>query len=229
MTVKLWTSPLSWNCVRVEHVLAEKGIEDVEIIPADLIGGKHKASRRSLNPRASLFGRVPLLEDGDVVIFESRAIARYLCEKYAAVGPRLMPPEGTDAGTRGVWEMRLILEAVEFDVHVAPVISETIIRPALGKPTDEAVIARHKPKLLACLDVLDKALSELPYMGGTEYSLVDILYMPCMFTASRCLELFEGRPNLKRWWDTVSGREAWKRAVKPLDEGYGQVVPGWKK
>ncbi|KIW24218.1 uncharacterized protein PV07_09946 [Cladophialophora immunda] len=176
----------------------------------------------------SIFGRVPLVEDGDVAIFESRAIARYLCLKYADVGPRLMP-ESTDVKVNGVWEMRLTLEAIEFDSHVAPVIGETLIRPALGKATDEAVVARHKPKLLDCLDVLDKALSKTPYMGGTEYSLVDIFYMPCMFTVSKCLDVFEGRPNLRRWWETVSAREAWKEVVKPLDDGYSQVVPGWNK
>ncbi|KIX95845.1 uncharacterized protein Z520_08553 [Fonsecaea multimorphosa CBS 102226] len=224
MTLKLWTSPLSWNCLRAELVLAEKGIEDVVEIPADLIGGKHKANFRD----KSLFGRVPLLEDGELVIFESRAIARYLCLKYADVGPKLMP-EGTDAEVNGVWEMWLTLEAVEFDSHVVPVISETIIRPALGQATDEAVIGRHKPKLLHCLDVLDKVLSKRAYMGDTEYSLVDIFYMPCIFTASRCLDVFEGRSNLKKWWVTVSSREAWKKAVKPLDEGYSQVIPGWNK
>ncbi|EXJ57695.1 uncharacterized protein A1O5_12485 [Cladophialophora psammophila CBS 110553] len=224
MTPKLWTSPLSWNCLRPELVLAEKDIDDVERIPADLIGGKHKAKFRE----KSIFGRVPLLEDGDAAIFESRAIARYLCLKYADVGPKLMP-ERCDAETSGVWEMWLALEAVEFDVHVAPVIAETLIRPALGKEKDEAVLARHKPKLANCLDVLDKALSKMPYMGGDEYSLVDIFYMPCVFTVTRCLDPFEGRPNLKRWWETVSAREAWKKTVKPLDDGYSQAIPGWNK
>ncbi|OAP59131.1 hypothetical protein AYL99_06429 [Fonsecaea erecta] len=246
MTLKLWTSPLSWNCLRTELVLAEKGIDDVVSIPADLIGGKHKTEDFR---EKSIFGRVPLLEDGNIVIFESRAIARYLCLKYADVGQGLMP-ESTDAETKGVWEMWLTLEAIEFDSHVVPVISETLIRPyaspfpyyhvllppvgtppnsVLGKATDEAVVARHKPKLLDCLDVLDKVLSKTAYMGGGEYSLVDIFYMPCMFTVSRCLDIFDGRPHLKKWWETVSAREAWKKTVKPLDDGYTQMIPAWSK
>jgi hypothetical protein len=44
MPLKLYTSPLSWNCLRPELVLAEKGITDVVRIAADLIHSTHKVS-----------------------------------------------------------------------------------------------------------------------------------------------------------------------------------------
>ena len=62
------------------------------------------------------------------MLFESRAICRYLCEKYAGVGPELTP-DFTESGSRGVWEMRLILEAVEFNDHFGPLIQEILIKP----------------------------------------------------------------------------------------------------
>ena len=68
------------------------------------------------------------MEDGGVSLFESRAITRYLALKYWDVGPKLMP-DLTDAKTSGVWEMRLIVEVEEFDIHAVPVINETLIRP----------------------------------------------------------------------------------------------------
>jgi len=42
MALKIWTSPLSYNCLRPNLVLAEKDITDYEEVPADLITGKHK-------------------------------------------------------------------------------------------------------------------------------------------------------------------------------------------
>lgn len=92
---------------------------------------------------------------------------------------------------------------------------------------DEAALARHKPKLVKCLDVLDATLTKMPYMGGDEYGLVDIFYMPSIHIVTRCLDVFGGRPSLQKWWEAVTAREAWKKVVKPLDEAYGQVVPGW--
>ncbi|EXJ64301.1 hypothetical protein A1O7_00637 [Cladophialophora yegresii CBS 114405] len=247
MPLKLYTSPLSWNCLRPELVLAEKGITDVVRIPADLVRGTHKTADFL---EKSLFGKVPLLEDGGggstgdgagLVLFESRAISRYLCEKYAGMGPGLIPrlagevhgqdqdyDQGRGHPSRAIWEMRLAVESVEFDVHVSPVISEMMIAPALGKPADEAVLARHRPRLDNCLDVLDKMLATMPFMGGEEFSLVDIVYMPCMYVMSKCMDVFPRRPNLKRWWKRVSAREGWKKAVEPMDEAWEQVVPGWK-
>ena len=72
-------------------------------------------------------------------------------------------------------------------------------------------------------------MSLIPYMGGDEYSLVDISYMPSMHVVSKCVDVFAGRPNLQRWWADVTGREAWKKVVLPLNDAYSQAVPGWNK
>ena len=48
---KLQTTPLSFNSLRPELVLAEKGITDYEVVAADIATGSHKVSQ---NPLASL-------------------------------------------------------------------------------------------------------------------------------------------------------------------------------
>jgi glutathione S-transferase len=94
---------------------------------------------------------------------------------------------------------------------------------------DEAVLERHTARLAKCLDVLDKALTKMSYLGGDEYSLVDINYMPTMYVINKCVDVFGGRPNLQKWWSNVSSRDAWKKVIKPLDDAYGSVVPDWHK
>jgi len=69
----------------------------------------------------------------------------------------------------------------------------------------------------------------MPYLGGDEYSLVDINYMPTIHVINQCMNVFEGRPNLQKWWSSVSAREAWKRVVKPMDDAYASFVPEWEK
>jgi glutathione S-transferase len=98
----------------------------------------------------------------------------------------------------------------------------------MGNPSDEAVLARHRPRLDKCLDGLDKALASMPYMGGGEFSLVDIVYMPGVYVAAKYVNVFVGRENLKRWWERVSVREGWKKAIEPVDETWARIVPGWK-
>lgn len=68
------------------------------------------------------------MEDGDFVLFESRAIARYLALKYLDIGPKLMPVV-KDAKMNGTFGMWMILEVEEFNVHAVPIIAETFVAP----------------------------------------------------------------------------------------------------
>ncbi|KAJ9607411.1 hypothetical protein H2200_008484 [Cladophialophora chaetospira] len=224
MTLKLWTAALSWNCLRVELVLAEKGVVDVERVEVDLVRRTFKTPDFL---EKSIYGKVPLFEVDDVLIFESRAICRYLCLKYPDVGSHLIP-ELRNPEERGVWEMRLLLEATEFDVNISPVFAETIIKPALQQTPDEVILARHQPRLETCLDVLNKTLSEIPFLGGQEFSLVDVFYMPGIYCATKCIDVFGNRHALKKWWDGVSERKAWAVGVVSLDDFWVRVSPGWK-
>ena len=98
----------------------------------------------------------------------------------------------------------------------------------MGQASDEAALGRHRSKLDKCLDILDAQLSTMSYMGGDSFSLVDIMYMPGVYFVSTRVDMFEGRANLKKWWDSVSAREAWVKSIQPVDQSWMQVVPGWK-
>lgn len=68
----------------------------------------------------------------------------------------------------------------------------------------------------------------MAYLGGDEYSLVDINYMPTIHIITKCVDVFGGRANLLRWWNNVSNRDAWKKVVEPLDDAYASAVPDWR-
>ncbi|KAJ7965048.1 Glutathione S-transferase [Quillaja saponaria] len=67
--------------VSLKHVLVcliEKEIE-FETVPVDIFKGEHKDPEfLKLQP----FGVLPLIQDGDYSLYESRAIIRYYAEKY---------------------------------------------------------------------------------------------------------------------------------------------------
>ena len=94
---KLHTTPLSFNSLRPELVLAENSITDYEAVTADIATGSHKVSQNPLtsplpsansalqahaNNGAALefmqkspFRQAPLLELDDTPLIEPRAIA----------------------------------------------------------------------------------------------------------------------------------------------------------
>src|SRR4051812_46471375 len=76
--MKLYNSPGSPNALRSRAVAFELGL-DPEIVNVNIGGGENRTPEYlAINPN----GKVPVLVDGDVVIWESRAINAYLASKY---------------------------------------------------------------------------------------------------------------------------------------------------
>src|SRR4051812_21643657 len=78
--MKLYDTPLAPNPRRVRWVMAEKAIEDIEVVTLNLIEGQHKTPEYL--EKAGL-ANVPMLElDDGTCITESVAICRYLEALY---------------------------------------------------------------------------------------------------------------------------------------------------
>ena len=80
MTMKLYDGALSGNAYKIRLFLSLLGLEH-ELVPVDLRSGENRtAGYLEKNPR----GQIPVLEDGDVTIWDSQAILVYLARRYAA-------------------------------------------------------------------------------------------------------------------------------------------------
>ena len=80
--IKLYRHALSGHSHRVELFLSILGLP-YELIDVDLKAGAHKKPEfLARNP----FGQVPVIEDGDAVVFDSNGILVYLASKYDAGG-----------------------------------------------------------------------------------------------------------------------------------------------
>jgi glutathione S-transferase len=100
MVLKLYGVAQSTCTQRVVAVLAEKGITDYELVPVDMSKGAQKQEPHiSRQP----FGKIPALEDDGFIVFESRAICKYLAVKYQDQGTPLVPKFG-DVKAYGIFE-----------------------------------------------------------------------------------------------------------------------------
>ncbi|KAH7220531.1 putative glutathione-S-transferase theta, GST [Fusarium oxysporum] len=156
MAIKLYGHPASLCTRRVLLVLAEKGI-DYEFINVNFIAGEQK---KPPYEEMMVFGQIPALEDGSLRLYaiiqlaaESRAIARYLSSKYRDQG----------------WALFEKFASVEYS-QVFDAALQVLYLKFFNPVT----------KLHAKLDVLDKILATQDYLGGAEFTVVDILYMPAM-------------------------------------------------
>ncbi|KAA8530723.1 hypothetical protein F0562_005343 [Nyssa sinensis] len=208
------TGPAKAACPqRVLACLVELGV-DFEIIPVDLDAGEHKRPEFLL---LQPFGQVPVIEDGDFRLFESRAIIRYYAAKHADQGHKLL---GTTLEERALVDQWLEVEAHNFNDLVFTIVLHLVILPRMGKRGDLALVQNSESKLEKVLDVYEQRLSKSRYLAGDSFTLADLSHLP----ATRYLmneagkgHLVRDRMNVNAWWNEISSRPAWKKVMKLMD------------
>lgn len=94
MVIKVHGIAQSTCTRRVLTALVEKNVP-YELVTVNFAVKEHKSEAfLKLQP----FGKVPVLEDDGVFIYESRAIAKYIAKKYAGQGTKLIPADNDVVG-----------------------------------------------------------------------------------------------------------------------------------
>jgi glutathione S-transferase len=85
-----------------------------------------------------------------------------------------------------------------------------------GLPTDQSVLEFAIDGLTKKLAIFDTILGKQAYMGGENFSLIDIFYMPIMRVLYKAGngDLIETLPNVNAWWQKVSTRESWQKVTQ---------------
>lgn len=204
--MKLYGNPFSTCTRKVLCTLAEKG-KEAQFINIDL--GKREQKTPEHLARQP-FGVVPVLEDEDFQIYESRAIIRYLDGKFST--PSLTP---TDLRTRAKMEQWTSVEYSYFAPPAMKIVYQKMMNPMRGLPTDQAILDQGKEGVSRCAAVLDKNLEGKQFMTGDQFTLADIGFMPYVEYVFGCNEgeLITSHKNLGAWWQRVSERPSWKKAI----------------
>jgi glutathione S-transferase len=180
--------------------LEEFGL-DYEHVPLKPWADESDAEKvRRLNPN----GRVPILDDDGLVIFESMAINLYLGDRYGR--SPLWPAQPRERAVVYQWS---VWTQTEIDVrarHLA----------RFGKDPEQK--RRAEAERLAALAILDRALADRPYLLGDTFTLVDL-----NVAATLCEPwenaLIDGEMNpadhglraLAEWLARCTGRPSWQR------------------
>ena len=139
-----------------------------------------------LNP----YGKVPVLVDGNVVVYESAVINEYLDEKSPQLP--LMPKDLGQRSRARIW--------VDFCNSRLQAAGSDVVH---GSDPEKA-----RGKLREHLKTLDREMKGRTYIAG-DYSLADITYIPFFTRQQRYgVSIDESLPNLKQWIDRLLARLA---------------------
>jgi glutathione S-transferase len=204
--MKLYGHPGSAETRRVLLTLAEKG-QAAQLVFVDIASGEHK-SREHLERHP--FGMVPVLEDDGFEVYESRAIVRYLDQRFPE--PSLTP---RDIRARARMEQWISVEQSYLAPLCWPLVYQKLVLPHFGGEADPLVVSSTKRELLTVLDVMDRALRETPFLVGPSLTLADLSFMPCIeqLVITGEDDVVRARPGLARWWQSVAQRPSWPAQI----------------
>ncbi len=192
--IKLYDFTSSPNCQRVKVVLGEKKLP-FETVPIDLRKGEQKKPDfLKLNP----YGKVPVIIDGETILFESCIINEYLEEKYP--DPPLMPKDQAKKA-----RIRIL---IDYGLnHLDPPYQK--IRMELTKDEKERnreTIENAKKDLKNLLQRLEREMGNQPFLAG-DFSLLDAAVIPRFLRMEGFGVLPDpSLPNLGKWLKRMKDR-----------------------
>jgi glutathione S-transferase len=175
----------------------EKGI-DYELVPT------FPGQMGALNP----FQKVPAITHGDMRLYESTAILRYLDRTFP--GPKLWPQDSRQAALCDQW---------------VSAVNDSLVNSALRflanhfgfLPVPQEMADMYLAKARDVVPVFDRQLGQSRYLVGDSATAADLCLAPIVhnFPAIPGLkEIGEAAPNLARWMRDMSGRPSMK-ATEP--------------
>ncbi len=167
--------------------------------PKDLKSDEH----RERHP----LGRVPVLDDGDIRIYESGAIVEYILERHKNGG---LKPEVDSPNYPNYLQWFHYCEGM-----VMPPINTIIVQTILLPPErqDETVLGQAQRLLSKSLAPVEEALEGNDYLIG-DFSAADVMLGHSCFMSNRLGCVNEEMKNLKSYVERITERPAFKIAIE---------------
>lgn len=173
-----------------------------EVIPVDFSASyRASAEWRALHPA----GKVPVMKDGALTMFESGAMVQYVLDRYGE--GRLQPRAGTEAHA-------LYLQWSWFaESTLARPLGEIVNhgRAFPGELRIPAVVEEMENRAAVCLEALAQGVAEQPYLLGDSFSAADVMTGYSLMLAQW---LIPGRmpKALQPYWDRLQARPGYQQA-----------------
>lgn len=166
-------------------------------------GGLDTPDYKAKNPHR----RVPTIEDGGTVVWESNAIIRYLAARY---GSGTLWDEDPGARAQADQWMDWMQTTLAPDFYG---LFWAVVRTPVAQQ-DGSAIAALRQRTLKHFQLLDATLSARPWLAGERFTMADI---PAGATLFRWQEIGQGHPPLpalEDWHRRLRERAAYRQHVE---------------
>jgi len=200
--LRIWGRDNSVNVQKALWVCEEMQLPYERVDAGGTFGVVNTPQYRNLNPN----GLVPTIEDDGFVLWESNAIVRYLAARHSA--GKLWPE---DLRVRAEADKWMDWQAGTFWPTFRPLFWNLVRTPVDQR--DEKAMEESRLRTAEILGYLDAHLKGRPFVAGETFTMGDIP-MGCAFWRWMSIAIKRpDQPNLKRWFDSLGQRPAYKKVV----------------
>jgi glutathione S-transferase len=201
--LKVWGRKSSINVQKVMWALGELGLPHERIDVGGSFGGLNDPTFVAMNPMK----RVPVIDDGGTIVWESHAIIRYICARYGA--GRLWPEGAVHRSSGDIW--------IEWtQASLQPMFINGVFWGYYRTPEsqrDGPAIKKSIQTTTNLFRILDQHLADRLFVGGDELTISDI---PPGAQLYRYFNLEIERPSLphvEEWYGRLCSRPAYREHV----------------
>ena len=194
----------SSNVQAVMWGIAELGLECDRLDYGHIYGGLDTAEFRAMNPH----GLIPVLRDGDLVVWESAAILRYLAAQYGD-GGAFWPADPVQRATVDKWAE---WGKTSFSGLFTVPIFWARVRTAASQ-RDEAALKHALAEFDRAVAALEQQLETGPYVCGPKFTLADIIIGHVLYRYFD-IDIPRGdHPRVRAYYDLLTQRPAFRDHV----------------
>lgn len=202
--ITIWGRADSSNVQLVMWGAAELDLPVRRIDAGQRFGGTDTADYRAMNPH----GKVPTMRDGDLVMWESAAILRYLAARYGDGGP-LWPADPVQRAPVDMWAEWAKQSGPSLFTY--PIFWHSIRTPKAERDPDQ--IARSLATWEDALEPLAAQLERHDWVAAAQFSLADVAVGHLMYRWFTLDLPRRPRPPVEAWYRRLCDRPAFRQHV----------------
>jgi len=192
-TMKLYDLDLSGNCYKVRLLLAMLGLEHERVRTDTRAGETLTPAFKRLNPR----GQIPVLVDGETVIWDSMAILVYLVRRYGDEHWLPNDPLG---------EARVMQWLAVSENELLYGLARARVTVLFNRPFDLAQCHRDAQP---GLEAMEQRLEAHPWLAADHLTIADIACYPYVSLADEGHFSLAPYPAVQAWLKRLEAQAGW--------------------
>ena len=207
--IKLYGVGFSFNISKVRYCLNFLNLPH-EWVQTNPIAGENKSPEfLDISPT----GKIPAIDVDGFKLFESNAIIRYL----AVINNSSLYPQ--DAKKRATIDAWMDYTSIHVGAALGRVLFNRVFAPMTGQNADQESLRVGLEFLDKYFPVIEKQLSQNPYITGKDMSIADISLLatldPCELAQISAIDKY---PLIKKWRTTLKSQVFYQKCYKDYSQ-----------